>query len=58
MAVYIPSKSRIAFWNLMAPRSFADANPQAFSRNEALSSYLSGIDKGFFYSRFLVEEKI
>ncbi len=53
----IQTGSRLAFWNLMAPRSFADTDPSAFKRNKEASEMLSAKDKGFFYNRFLVEEK-
>lgn len=46
--------ARLAFWNLMAPRSFAEEQPQHY---RALKVDATG-DKGFFYSRFLLEEKI
>lgn len=57
-ADYIPSGSSIALWNLMAPRSFSQAAPGAFELNKDLSERLSAKDKGFFYSRFIVEKRI
>lgn len=55
---YINPGSRLAYWNLMAPRSFADVCATSFRRDEELSRRLTAKDKGFFYSRFLIEEKI
>ena len=52
----IPSRARIAYWNLMAQRSFSEAEPDHY-RLDPVSNDLSGKDNGFFYSRFLVEEK-
>lgn len=47
--------TKLAFWNLMNSRSFAETNPESFTQFTALSQALSEKDKGFFYSRFLVE---
>lgn len=50
----IQPAARIAFWNLMVPRSFAEVSPEAW-RN---TGYAPDTDMGFFYSRFLLEQKI
>jgi S-adenosylmethionine-diacylglycerol 3-amino-3-carboxypropyl transferase len=55
---YINPGSRLAYWNLMASRSFADVCTSSFKRDEEVSMSLTARDKGFFYSRFLIEEKI
>jgi S-adenosylmethionine-diacylglycerol 3-amino-3-carboxypropyl transferase len=47
----IPAGARIAFWNLMAPRSFAETLPQSWD-NCAVDI---PTDNGFFYSRYLLE---
>jgi S-adenosylmethionine-diacylglycerol 3-amino-3-carboxypropyl transferase len=54
----IRAGSTIALWNLMAPRSFSSACPSFFRLNVAASEELSSADKGFFYSRFLIETRI
>lgn len=46
--------ARLAFWNLMAPRSFTEEQPQHY---RTLTTDTAR-DKGFFYSRFLLEERI
>lgn len=52
----IPQGSKLAFWNLMAPRSFAETTPEAFCK-KAVSERLLQKDWGFFYNRFCLEEK-
>jgi S-adenosylmethionine-diacylglycerol 3-amino-3-carboxypropyl transferase len=49
----VPANARIAFWNLMAPRSFAAAAPGSWRP----VGYVPKADMGFFYSRFLLEVK-
>lgn len=53
---YIPQGAGLAYWNLMVPRSFAEAMPEHYGHDEK-SRQLANIDKGFFYSRFLLEHK-
>ena len=48
------SGDKLAFWNLMAPRSFSETDSAAF---KSLPTNAAS-DKGFFYSNFLLEEKI
>jgi len=53
---YMPANAQIAFWNLMAPRSFSETTPDKYiydTKSEAGNE----ADKGFFYSRFLYEHK-
>lgn len=57
-AEHILPGSKMAFWNLMNKRSFAETNPENFTQLSELSSELSEKDKGFFYSRFLIEHRI
>ncbi|RYE25957.1 MAG: DUF3419 family protein [Sphingobacteriales bacterium] len=52
---YIPKASRLLFWNLMAPRSFSEAVPQSFAKHQP---FQLPADNGFFYSRFITEDKI
>lgn len=53
---YIQPGSQLAYWNLMAPRSFSELNPGMFKMED--SKTLSVKDKGFFYSRFIHEVRI
>lgn len=55
-AQHIPAKATLAYWNLMAQRSLSETNPQAYIYNSACKA-LTDIDKGFFYSRFIIEKK-
>lgn len=52
----IPQKSKLAFWNLMVPRSFAESDSKAFQKVQVDPTLLEG-DAGFFYNRFCLEEK-
>ena len=54
---FIPRGARLAFWNLMNGRSFSEAQPAHF-KCDPKSNILSEKDKGFFYSRFLLEHKL
>jgi S-adenosylmethionine-diacylglycerol 3-amino-3-carboxypropyl transferase len=56
-AQHIPQNAQLAYWNLMAPRSFTEALPQMFTLHEE-AERLSVNDKGFFYSRFIIEQKL
>lgn len=49
---------RLAYWNLMAPRRISAILPEQARQMEALSAELHDIDKGFFYSQFIVDEVI
>ena len=49
--------AKFAYWNLMVPRRLSAAAPSMYSLNEKESDYYSRIDKGFFYSRFLIEDR-
>lgn len=54
----IDKNGRIAYWNLMVPRKVSSlCNEQMIFLSE-LSDELTHIDKGFFYNRFIVEEKL
>lgn len=55
-ARYMSVGARIAYWNLMAPRSLSETDPEAYIYN-SISKELTAIDKGFFYSRFITEVK-
>ncbi len=53
----IPTGARLAYWNLMAARSFSESCPGQYTA-DAISKDLTNIDKGFFYSRFIIEQKL
>lgn len=44
--------ARIAYWNLLAPRSLAGALPSGFRANPALADELHRADRAWFYGRF------
>ena len=48
--------ARIAYWNMLAPRSRPDSLAHRLRPLEALAARLFAEDKAFFYSRFVVEE--
>lgn len=50
----LPKGALLAFWNLMAPRSFATLAPRQYRTIDTDATN----DNGFFYSRFLLEERI
>jgi len=47
---------RIAYWNLMVPRQVSALFPEQVTCLETLSRSLSEKDKGFFYSRSIVDQ--
>ncbi len=47
--------ARIAYWNLMVPRNFADVTEVVHQKE--ISQKLSGKDKGFFYKQFNLDSK-
>ncbi len=53
-AQYLSPGAQLTFWNLMAPRSFSAAKPAHF---RTLTDG-DALDMGFFYSRFLLEERL
>jgi S-adenosylmethionine-diacylglycerol 3-amino-3-carboxypropyl transferase len=53
---YIPVGASLAYWNLMAPRSFSQSAPDHYIYDENSELYARN-DKGFFYSSFLHEYK-
>ncbi len=50
--------ARLAYWNMMVPRSRPDRMAERLRPLEELSESLHQEDKAFFYSRFIVEEVI
>lgn len=54
---HIPVGAHVAYWNLMVPRSLHDSLPLQFSC-VASPDELTGKDYGFFYHRFIVNQKI
>lgn len=55
LAVAAPG-GRLAYWNMLAPRSRPDSLAHQLRPLETLSQDLHLQDKAFFYSRFVVEE--
>ncbi len=51
------SGARFGFWNLMVPRTLAALNPEKFYWHKERSEQFTQTDNGFFYHRFLLEEK-
>jgi S-adenosylmethionine-diacylglycerol 3-amino-3-carboxypropyl transferase len=49
---------RLAYWNLMVPRRIAEILPENAAYLKDISLEMSSIDKGFFYSRFIIDQKI
>lgn len=50
--------ARLAYWNMLAPRSRPDSLAHRLRPLEELAARLFAQDKAFFYSRFVVEEVI
>jgi S-adenosylmethionine-diacylglycerol 3-amino-3-carboxypropyl transferase len=50
-------KGKLAYWNLMVPRILSNVFPEKLDFLHSLSSELSAKDKGFFYNRFIIEQK-
>ncbi len=50
-------KGRLAYWNLMVPRQISKVLPNKVEYLREASTQLSNTDKGFFYSRFVIEQK-
>jgi len=48
---------RIAYWNLLVPRKIAGLLSGKFRYLQELSDLLTRTDNGFFYERFIVDEK-
>jgi S-adenosylmethionine-diacylglycerol 3-amino-3-carboxypropyl transferase len=46
-----------AYWNLMVPRKLSELPESHLTFNSQLSDELKRVDKGFFYSKFIVETK-
>ena len=46
---------KLAYWNLMVPRRISATLPDKAVYEEAVSKQLTEIDKGFFYSRFIID---
>ncbi|MCB0696202.1 MAG: DUF3419 family protein [Chitinophagaceae bacterium] len=53
---HIPKGATLAYWNLMAPRSCSEVASQAYIYN-IKSKELTDLDNGFFYSRFIIEQR-
>ena len=53
---FVPTGARLAYWNLMVPRSLHEWMPTQFAP-VADPNPLSATDNGFFYHRFLAEQK-
>ncbi len=48
---------KIAYWNLMVPRRISEVFPRKISYCENFSKNLTRHDKGFFYQKFIMDEK-
>ncbi|UDQ98805.1 DUF3419 family protein [Lentisphaerota bacterium WC36G] len=55
---YASSNSKIAYWNMLVPRSCPEELANSVKLNEELSENLFKQDKAWFYSRFIVEETL
>lgn len=51
------SGGRAAYWNLMVPRLLSEVLPEEWIYLKALSQELTKKDKGFFYQRFVTDQK-
>lgn len=56
LATHSRRGGRLAYWNMLAPRSRPAALAHLLQPQEALAQTLHAEDKAFFYSRFVVEE--
>lgn len=56
LAAASPRGARLAYWNMLAPRSRPDTLADRLQPLPELSERLLAEDKAFFYSRFVVEE--
>jgi S-adenosylmethionine-diacylglycerol 3-amino-3-carboxypropyl transferase len=56
-APFIPSRAKLAYWNLMVHRRFSDVAPHLFTYQAQKSKAASAQDKGFFYHSFILDEK-
>lgn len=54
----LETDGRLAYWNLMVPRQISRYFPQKLQPLQELSETLSSVDQGFFYSRFIIEQKL
>ena len=50
--------SRFAYWNLMVPRQLSSVSTENFHHESALSEAMTARDQGFFYSKFLIDQKL
>jgi S-adenosylmethionine-diacylglycerol 3-amino-3-carboxypropyl transferase len=50
-------RGKLAYWNLMVPRMLSTIFPEKINFLDSFSSELSAKDKGFFYNRFIIEQK-
>ena len=51
------SGGRVAYWNLMVPRMLSSILPAELRCLDELSRALTAKDKGFFYQRFITDQK-
>ncbi len=50
-------KARMAYWNLMVPRELSEIFPERIKKDVKASEDLSVSDKGFFYRKFIIDQK-
>jgi S-adenosylmethionine-diacylglycerol 3-amino-3-carboxypropyl transferase len=58
LAAHGKSGGRLAYWNMLAPRSRPESMAAQLRPLTELSQRLHWQDKAFFYSRFIIEEII
>ena len=49
--------TKLVYWNLLVPRRLSHTEPAAFRYKQEKSNELSAIDKGFFYSPVILDER-
>jgi S-adenosylmethionine-diacylglycerol 3-amino-3-carboxypropyl transferase len=49
--------ARFAYWNLLVPRLFENANAELFEFQRELSDELTSRDNGFFYQRLVIDQR-
>lgn len=51
-------QATFAYWNLMVPRELTQVFPTKIAHDAQRSDRLSEIDKGFFYRKFIIDQKL
>jgi len=58
MAAGASPAARLAYWNILVPRGLSEARPDAFKNLLDTGRDRSATDKGWHYSRFVLDERI